>query len=95
VHLADLPPELAGTEARADAADWSSALTAWAERQAQGGGAPLLDAALPEFERVLIRTALKRTQGHRQEAAKLIGWGRNTLTRKLKELGMNDAEAGA
>ena len=48
-----------------------------------------------EFERVLIRTALKRTQGHRQEAAKLIGWGRNTLTRKLKELGMNGAEDDA
>ncbi len=48
-----------------------------------------------EFERVLIRAALKRTQGHRQEAARLIGWGRNTLTRKLKELGMNDAEGDA
>ena len=49
---------------------------------------PLLDEALPEFERVLIRAALKRTQGHRQEAAKLLGWGRNTLTRKIKELGL-------
>ncbi len=48
--------------------------------------------AQPEFERVLIRAALKRTQGHRQDAAKLLGWGRNTLTRKLKELGMNTAE---
>ena len=44
---------------------------------------------------MLIRTALKRTQGHRQEAAKLLGWGRNTLTRKLKELGMNGVEDGA
>ena len=43
----------------------------------------------PQFERALIRVALKRTQGHRQEAARLLGWGRNTLTRKLKELGMN------
>ena len=42
--------------------------------------------ALPQFERVLIRAALKRTHGHRQEAARLLGWGRNTLTRKLKEL---------
>ena len=49
---------------------------------------PLLDEAQPQFERVLIRAALKRTQGHRQEAAKLLGWGRNTLTRKLKELGI-------
>jgi two-component system nitrogen regulation response regulator GlnG len=58
------------------------------------GKNPLLDEALPEFERVLIRSALKRTQGHRQEAAKLLGWGRNTLTRKLKELGMNDVDHG-
>jgi two-component system nitrogen regulation response regulator GlnG len=56
------------------------------------GKKPLLDEALPEFERVLIRAALKRTQGHRQEAAKLLGWGRNTLTRKLKELEMNDID---
>ncbi len=49
---------------------------------------PLLDIALPEFEQALIRVALKRTQGHRQDAAKLLGWGRNTLTRKLKELAM-------
>ena len=45
-----------------------------------------------KVERVLIRAALKRTQGHRQEAAKLLGWGRNTLTRKLKELGMDASE---
>ncbi len=56
------------------------------------GKRPLLADAQPEFERVLIRAALKRTQGHRQDAAKLLGWGRNTLTRKLKELGMNAAE---
>jgi two-component system nitrogen regulation response regulator GlnG len=47
------------------------------------------------MERVLIRAALKRTQGHRQDAAKLLGWGRNTLTRKLKELGMTDMDRGA
>jgi two-component system nitrogen regulation response regulator GlnG len=56
---------------------------------------PLLDAAQPQFERVLIRAALKRTHGHRQEAARLLGWGRNTLTRKLKELGMSGAESDA
>jgi two-component system nitrogen regulation response regulator GlnG len=55
---------------------------------------PLLDEAQPQLERVLIRAALKRTQGHRQEAAKLLGWGRNTLTRKLKELGMSDVDRG-
>ena len=42
----------------------------------------------PEMERTLLTTALRHTQGHKQEAARLLGWGRNTLTRKLKELGM-------
>ena len=95
VHLADLPPELAAVSAQAPAqADWATALERWAERHALAGQAPLLDTAQPQFERVLIRAALKRTQGHRQEAARLLGWGRNTLTRKLKDLGMSGAEAG-
>jgi two-component system nitrogen regulation response regulator GlnG len=92
VHLADLPPEIAGSAAAArKEADWAVALGDWAERHALKGTPPLLDAAQPQFERVLIRAALRRTQGHRQEAAKLLGWGRNTLTRKLRELGMNGA----
>ena len=56
--------------------------------------APLLDAAQPQFERVLIEVALRRTHGHRQDAARLLGWGRNTLTRKLKELGITGAGQG-
>jgi two-component system nitrogen regulation response regulator GlnG len=54
------------------------------------GRTPLLDTALPEFERTLIRVALLQARGGRQEAAKLLGWGRNTLTRKIKELKMVD-----
>ncbi len=46
----------------------------------------MLDRALPEFEKTLIRIAMSQTNGHRQEAAKLLGWGRNTLTRKMKAL---------
>ena len=52
----------------------------------------ILTVTLSALERTLIRVALKRTQGHRQDAARLIGWGRNTLTRKLKELGMSEAQ---
>jgi len=96
VQLADLPLELlAPSTSTAPESDWAKALERWAERQALSGESPLLDAAQPQFERVLIRAALKRTQGHRQEAARLLGWGRNTLTRKLKELGMNGAAADA
>jgi two-component system nitrogen regulation response regulator GlnG len=93
VQVEDLPHELvAATPSGPVDADWARALGSWADRHAMTGKKPLLDEALPEFERVLIRSALKRTQGHRQEAAKLLGWGRNTLTRKLKELGMNDVD---
>jgi two-component system nitrogen regulation response regulator GlnG len=93
VQVEDLPHELvAATPSGPVDADWARALASWADRHAMTGKKPLLDEALPEFERVLIRAALKRTQGHRQEAAKLLGWGRNTLTRKLKELDMNDID---
>jgi two-component system, NtrC family, nitrogen regulation response regulator GlnG len=92
VHLQDLPPDLAAEEPAARS-DWSSALGTWAEAQLAAGGTALLDVALPQFERTLIRAALARTQGHRQEAAKLLGWGRNTLTRKLKDLALQDAAA--
>jgi two-component system nitrogen regulation response regulator GlnG len=89
----DLPPEVGAAAPTSSAdADWVKALSSWADRHAMNGKKPLLDEAQPEFERVLIRSALKRTQGHRQEAARLLGWGRNTLTRKLKELGMETAE---
>ena len=52
------------------------------------GRGPLLDEALPHFERALIEAALKRTQGHRREASELLGWGRNKLTQKIRDLGM-------
>lgn len=91
VHLQDLPAELGQTSRPgAREPDWTDVLSLWAERHAQEGHKPLLDTALPEFERVLIQAALRRTQGHRQEAARLLGWGRNTLTRKLRELGLEE-----
>ena len=92
IRVEDLPAELpAATASGAAPRDWTAALAEWAQQQGALPVQPLLDEALPAFERTLIRVALKATQGHRQEAAKLLGWGRNTLTRKLKELGM---EAG-
>ncbi|MFO1426883.1 MAG: nitrogen regulation protein NR(I) [Steroidobacteraceae bacterium] len=92
VRAEDLPPEVGGSTAGREDDGWLTALTQWAEGESLRPGAPpLLDSAMPAFERALIRVALKRTQGHRQDAAKLLGWGRNTLTRKLKELGMGEA----
>jgi len=92
IHVEDLPSEILAADAAEGDADWEKALAAWADRHTLGGKRPLLELALPAMERILIRAALKRTQGHRQEAARLLGWGRNTLTRKLKELGMSEGE---
>ncbi len=92
ITRADLPADLGGSApAVTGGLDWAQALATWAQARFAAGGPPLLDDAMPEFERTLIREALRATQGGRQEAAKLLGWGRNTLTRKLKELGMEDA----
>lgn len=83
----DIPGDLGGTESlQRGAREWTRVLASWAERQVTKGEQPLLDAALPEFEKTLIEIALARTNGHRQDAAKLLGWGRNTLTRKMKAL---------
>jgi two-component system nitrogen regulation response regulator GlnG len=86
----DIPADLGGGAASSSSTspDWSHSLAAWAQARLAAGGPPLLDEALPELERTLIREALKAAGGGRQDAAKLLGWGRNTLTRKLKELGM-------
>jgi two-component system, NtrC family, nitrogen regulation response regulator GlnG len=91
IKVADIPADLGGVPGAAKLQDeWTRQLTQWAERRLAAGETPLLDDALPEFERTLIRAALRQAQGGRQEAARLLGWGRNTLTRKLKELTMND-----
>ena len=83
----DIPADLGGTDSsERGAREWTRMLASWAERQLQTKGTPLLDSALPEFEKTLIELALARTNGHRQEAAKLLGWGRNTLARKIKAL---------
>ncbi|QIK38993.1 nitrogen regulation protein NR(I) [Caldichromatium japonicum] len=93
IHADDLPPEIQGTsvEPTADATAWEQALRRWAQQRLLEGGAALLDDALPLFERTLIQVALEQTGGRRQEAARLLGWGRNTLTRKLKELHLDDS----
>jgi two-component system nitrogen regulation response regulator GlnG len=87
IHVADLPPELieSGQE-RTDQQDWRGALRRWARSSLQKGDRGLLDVALPAFETIMIEAALEYTGGRRQDAARLLGWGRNTLTRKIKEL---------
>jgi two-component system nitrogen regulation response regulator GlnG len=93
IHLADLPPELceSNQQGRSES-DWEAVLRRWAEQRLGRGEVGLLDEAVPRFERAMIETALKHSGGRRQDAARLLGWGRNTLTRKLKEHAMNSGE---
>ena len=89
IHMDDMPPELLqDSNKHNDASDWESALKRWANQQLLQGQDTLLHDAVPRFEQILIEVALSHTGGRRQDAAKLLGWGRNTLTRKIKELGM-------
>ena len=95
IHVGDLPPELRRVDASAQqTTNWEQALRNWADQELarfrQGSSTPLLDVAVPKFERILIEIALKHTGGRRRDASELLGWGRNTLTRKIKELGMAD-----
>ncbi len=92
VHVSDLPPELSEQEAdKSDAEQplWQKNLQQWTLTSLKQGQENLLADALPEFEKIMLKTALEFTQGKKIEAAKLLGWGRNTLTRKLKEFGLS------
>lgn len=91
IHMSDLPAELAPNDLSIQdisQQNWETALHNWASNELTNGKNDLLSKAMPKFERIMIESALARTGGKRQEAAKLLGWGRNTLTRKIKELGM-------
>jgi two-component system nitrogen regulation response regulator GlnG len=99
IRAGDISEEMGGNRETNGDADWIRSLASWAEQQIAGARLendkssnenhewqPLLEIALPEFERALIRVALASVSGRRQEAAKLLGWGRNTLTRKIRDL---------
>ncbi|MGH6623012.1 MAG: sigma 54-interacting transcriptional regulator, partial [Burkholderiaceae bacterium] len=72
------------------AADWTQPLMAEVERRLQSGTPDLMDALVRDFEATVIRTALRHTHGRRIDAAARLGVGRNTITRKIQELGLED-----
>lgn len=93
----DLPQEIRQPDEKdknisriASSQHWSQHLSLWADEALGEGKENILTDALPQFERTLLLSALAYTQGHKQDAARLLGWGRNTLTRKLKELGIEE-----
>ncbi len=75
------------TEMMSELEDWQSPLCCWAKQQLSRGETDILKHATKVFEKTLLDCALEATRGRKQDAARLLGWGRNTLTRKLKELG--------
>ena len=90
IHVSDLPPELLNEDQSSPKGlSWQEALRKWADQELKKGKQGVLQMAVPEFERIMIETALNHTGGRKRDASILLGWGRNTLTRKIKELEMN------
>ncbi len=89
IEVGDLPPELRD-QAPAAESDWLAALAQEAERMLARGESAIMDSLAKRFERTLISKALAHTGGRRIEAAGLLGIGRNTITRKIQELGLDD-----
>jgi two-component system nitrogen regulation response regulator GlnG len=91
VEAQDLPPEVReapGAGGGVADPDWKQALDRELAQALARGERNVGDRLEEEFEKTLIRRALAHTGGHRMEAAAWLGWGRNTLTRKIQELGM-------
>ena len=88
IIIDDMPAELSTITPQISnvTSSWQSALSLWMDEQISLGKTAILDSVQPEFEKIMLERALDFTNGHKQEAAKILGWGRNTLTRKLKDL---------
>ena len=93
IEIKDLPPELRVESAATAAQSWIGALEQEVANSLNRGETGLIDVLGPQFEKALISRALMHTGGRRIEAAQLLGLGRNTLTRKIQELGL-DADKG-
>ena len=94
IHIEDLPPELSHSHNDACCENgqnqWEDLLQSWIKQQLTTGKHDIAKQAIASVETLLIQTALNHTHGKKHEAALLLGYGRNTLTRKLKELDIQD-----
>jgi len=93
IEIGDLPQEFRSSGTATAGADWVGALASEVERVLAKGDSGIMDHFTREFEKTLIVRALARTGGRRIEAASLLGIGRNTITRKIQELGLGDKDA--
>ncbi|MDI1360815.1 nitrogen regulation protein NR(I) [Methylotenera sp.] len=91
IDIADLPPELKEDSSKSNAAlSWQDALAAEVMDALTRDEQNILETRTNIFERILIVKALEHTHGRRIEAANQLGMGRNTLTRKIQELGIEE-----
>ena len=88
VEVGDLPAELRETTTGMSDSDWLGALAREIDRILARGDSAIMDSLTRDFEKTLITKALAKTGGRRIEAANLLGIGRNTITRKIQELGL-------
>ncbi|MFK8069242.1 MAG: nitrogen regulation protein NR(I) [Gammaproteobacteria bacterium] len=86
ILIEELPPEITNSSQAETLGDWQLQLKSWVDTRLAKGDIDLLEEATQIFESIMIKSALMKTGGRRQDAAKLLGCGRNTLTRKIKEL---------
>jgi len=89
IRLEDLPKDLLIENVESED-NWTNSLNLWVESLLLNGSTDILKEAMPMFEKTMINAALTKTLGKKNAAAKLLGWGRNTLTRKIKELKINN-----
>jgi len=90
IRVEDLPPELLAAEAgQPQGTDWEDQLKSIVEQRLTRGENDIFKDINDRFERILIEAALKHAGGRKQDAARKLGWGRNTLTRKLKDLDLS------
>ena len=88
IDVADLPKDLSPNYrnlAQENSAQWYTLLSNELKQRCEAGHTHILDDLLPSIEQLALETALAHTDGHKQNAAELLGWGRNTLARKLTE----------
>ena len=94
IEVADLPPEMRDQPGRESPTSWIEGLSTEADRLIAASPGEVFDRLTREFERTLIRRALAATGGRRIEAAQLLGIGRNTISRKIQDLGMDEGRSG-
>ena len=85
ITVSDLPNDLL-IQKKGPELTWNDLLEIWATERLSNGDDHILNSTIPVFEKTMIKVAMKATKGKKSEAANLLGWGRNTLARKMNEL---------